>query len=113
MRYGTDVDGGRVYVQTPDGDLLVGRVGAVLALVGGPAWTIEYSEWHRSRPDFDTDDEGVTVDVVDAIAALEFDRSFVEALAALPAEPRGDDAVSPRLGLFVGRLMGSLQTGLE
>lgn len=114
MRYGTEVEGGRVYVRTADGDLPVGRVADVLELVGGPAWTITYSDWHRSRyPDLDTSDEGLTVDVVDVVAAMELDRSFVESLRALPARPCDDDEVSPRLGLFVGRLLGNLQTGIE
>lgn len=114
MRHGTEVRDGRVYVRTPDGSVRVGRVADVLELVGGPAWTIEYSEWHRTRyPALDTSDEGLTVDVVDVIAAMEFDRPFVETLRALPAGPRGGDEVPPRLGLFVGRLLGDLQTGVE
>jgi hypothetical protein len=113
-RYGTTVSDGRVYVRTPDGAIEIGRVEAVLDLVGGPAWTIEYGDWHRERyPDLDTADEGLTVDVVDVLAAMEHDRGFVESLRALPAEPQGDDEVSPRLGLFVGRLLGNLQTGVD
>lgn len=114
MRYGTDVRDGRVCVQTPDGPLPVGRVTTVLQLVGGPAWTIEYSDWHLTRyPDLDTSDEGLTVDVVDMMAAMEFDISFVETLRALPACPQGGDEISPRLGLFIGHLLGNLQTGIE
>lgn len=114
MRYGTEIRDGRVCVQTPDGPLSVGRVATVLQLVGGPAWIIEYSDWHLTRyPDLDTSDEGLTVDVVDVMAAMEFDLSFVETLRALPVRPCGDDEVSPRLGLFVGRLIGNLQTGIE
>jgi len=115
-RYGTVVDEGRVYVRTPDGTVEVGAVETILEAVGGPAWTIEYSDWHRKRyPELDTADEGITVDVVDAMAAMAHDEAFVESLRALPAEDAatGDDGLSPRTGLFVGRLMGSLQTGLE
>lgn len=105
---------GEVYVRTPEGAIEVGRVADVLALVGGPAWTIEYSDWHRERyPDLDTGDEGLTVDVVDVVAAMEHDRAFVESLRALPDEPQDGDEVSPRLGLFVGRLLGNLQTGID
>jgi hypothetical protein len=38
---------------------------------------------------------------------------FVEILRALPTEPAADDEVSPRVGLFVGRLLENLQFGLE
>jgi len=114
MRYGTIVRDGRVQVQSPDGTVEVGRVEDVLQLVGGPAWTIEYGEWQRRRyPDLDTADEGLTVDVVDVMAAMEHDASFAESLSALPADPQGGDEVPPRLGLFVGRLLGDLQTGID
>lgn len=114
MRYGTDVRDGRVFVRAPDDDVEVGRVEEILDLVGGPAWTIEYGEWQRRRyPDLDTTDEGLTVDVVDVMAAMEHDEPFVESLRALPSTPGDEDDVSPRLGLFVGRLVGNLQTGIE
>lgn len=114
MQYGTAVRDGRVIVRSADGDVPVGRVGEVVSLVGGPAWTIEYSDWHRERyPDLDTADEGLTVDVVDVMHAMTHGESVVESLRALPAEPGPDDEVPPRLGLFVGRLLGELQTGLD
>lgn len=114
MRYGTTIRDGRVFVSRPDGTdaFEVGPVDDVLAVVGGPAWTIEYGDWHRRRyPDLDTDDEGLVVDVVDVMAATTHDSAFVETLRALPASPTDAD-VSPRLGLFAGKLVGELQTGL-
>lgn len=113
MRYGTTVDGGRVYVQTPEGRLVVGDLQRIVDLAGGPAWTIEYSDWHRERyPDLDTSDEGLTVDVVDVIEAMTHDEAFVETLRAQPATAAAGD-VPPRTGLFVGKLMDSLQSGVE
>lgn len=114
MQLGTEIRDGWVYVRTPEGPVEVGPVEAALDLIGGPAWTIEYSEWHRRRyPDLNTADEGLTVDVVDMINAMTHDRAFVESLRALPANPQGEDDVSPRLGLFVGHLLGNLQTGID
>lgn len=114
MVHGTVIRDGRVYVRTADGDVPVGRVRDILGLVGGPAWTIEYSDWHRDRyPNLDTGDEGLTVDVVDMMHAMTHGQAFVEALRALPVEPGPDDDVPPRLGFFVGRLLGELQTGLD
>lgn len=115
MRFGTTIRDDRVVVTRPDGseELTVGPVEAVLDVLGGPSWTIEYGDWQRRRyPDLDTADEGITLDVVDVMAATTHDRAFVESLAALPAEAAGD-SVSPRLGLFVGKLVSELQTGLE
>lgn len=114
VRYGTLLDDGEVYVQSDDGPLLVGNAARVVEAVGGPAWTIEYSDWERERyPDLDTGDEGLVVDVRDMLAAMEHDAAFVESLRALPARPRDGDDLSPRMGLFVGKLLENLQAGVD
>lgn len=113
-RYGTTVADGTVYVEREAGRLEVGDVDDVLDLVGGPAWTITYSEAEKRRhPELDTADEGITVDVVDTINAMTFGEAFVETLAAQPARPSEAAAVSPRLGLFVGRLLENLEYGVR
>lgn len=114
-RYGTSVDGGTVYVEADLGRVEVGEVEDILSLVGGAAWTIEYDEDQRARSDLDTSDEGLTVDVVDTIHAMTFDGEFIGALKAQPKEAPTDDtdAVSPRLGLFVGRLLENLEYGVR
>lgn len=114
-RFGTFVRDGAVYVEAPDGEVPVGPLDRIVELVGGPAWTVEYSDWHcRRYPDLDTGDEGLVIDVGDAVRALTHDRDFVAELRALPAERTpGRDAVAPRVGLFVGRLLGDLQSGVS
>ena len=114
-RYQTHVEDGTVFVGTDDGLLEVGEVAAVLDVVGGASWTITYSEEQRARhADLDTSDEGLTVDVVDMMHAMTHSERFVETLAAQPADPQGDaeDDVSPRLGLFVGKLLENLESGV-
>jgi hypothetical protein len=114
MRYATQVENGTVYVGTGDGRLEVGEVDAAIGIVGGPSWTIRYSEEYRRRhPDADTADEGLTVDVVDMAQAMTHSERFVETLAAQPAEPTDGDDVSPRLGLFVGKLLENLENGVD
>lgn len=113
-RHETVVEDGYLSVETREGRVGIGSLEDVVALVGGPAWTITYSEVQRRRhPELDTDDEGLTVDVVDVASAMEFGEGFVEALRSLPETPVDDGDVSPRLGLFVGRLLENLETGLE
>lgn len=108
------VDDGIVVIETTDGPIEVGELSEILELLGGPSWTITYSEWERRRyPDLDTADEGITLDVVDVINAMALDREFVDEIATLPAEPTAAGAVSPRLGLFVGRLLENLANGLS
>jgi len=112
----TTVEDGTVFIETPEGKLEVGDVDPIIETVGGHAWTIEYSEWERDYyDDLDTGDEGLTVDVVDMMAAMTHGEPFVETLRAHPPEvdPDSDERLSPRLGLFVGKLLENLENGLD
>lgn len=115
-RYPVVVEEGTVYVEADMGRIEIGDVAAILDLVGGPAWTIEYSAWEKEQyPDRDTSDEGLTVDVVDTIEAMTLDEKFVTGLKALPTDEgtEDDESMSPRLGLFVGALMENLEGGVH
>ena len=112
-RYETYVEDDTIYVGTADGRLEVGSLDSAVEAVGGPSWTITYSPEAKERhPEMDTSDEGLTVDVVDIINAMTHSDRFVETLAAQPAEG-GDDDISPRLGLFVGKLLENLESGVD
>lgn len=113
-RFETVIEDETIYVGTPDGSLEVGTVDSVLAVVGGPSWEITYSEEVKQRhPEIDTSDEGLIVDVVDMMNAMTHSERFVRTLAAQPADPSGDDEISPRLGLFVGKLLENLESGVS
>nr|WP_246308277.1 hypothetical protein [Halosimplex rubrum] len=113
-RYETHVEEGTVYVGGPDGPLEVGPLDAVLDAVGGPSWTISYSPAERERhPEMDTSDAGLTVDVVDMMHTMTFGERFVETMAAHPVEPPENDELSPRMGLFVGKLLDNLENGVD
>ena len=112
-RYETYVEDRTIYVGTDDGPLEVGDLDSALEAVGGPSWTITYpAEAKKRHPGMDTSDEGLTVDVVDMIHAMTHSERFVETLAAQPGEPSGEDDISPRLGLFVGKLLENLESGV-
>jgi len=115
-QYETSVEDGTVYIETAEGDLEVGQLDTIIDTVGGHAWRIEYSDWEREYyEDLDTSDEGLIVDVVDMMEAMTHSEPFVETLRAHPAEVQAgvDDQLSPRLGLFVGKLLENLETGVE
>lgn len=113
-RYETVVEDGQIYVGTPNGRLDVGDVETAVDAVGGPSWTITYSEeTRRQHPDLDTADEGLTVDVVDMMHTMTFGERFVETMAAHPAETPREDDLSPRMGLFVGKLLENLENGVD
>lgn len=113
-RFATVVEEGRIRVQTRDGLLSVADLDAVIEAVGGPAWTIEYSDWHRERyPDLDTSDEGLTVDVRDMVETMEHDERFVTTLGSMPSTSGPEEELSPRAGLFVGKLLENLQSGVD
>jgi len=114
-RYETFVEDGTVYVGI-ERRLKIGSVDQIVTHVGGPAWTIRYTDEEKQRhPEMDTSDEGLTVDVVDMLQTMTHSERFVETLAAHPAEIETDDASSipPRMGLFVGKLLENLENGLD
>lgn len=114
QRHRTLIEDGTVYVAGTDTMLPVGDVETILDLLGGPAWEISYSERERARyPDLDTSDEGIIIDIVDAINAMTLEPEFVDTLAAQPRVQPGNTAVSPRLGLFLGRLLENLENGVR
>ena len=112
-RYGTYVDGGTVYVEGGDGYVEVGDVADILDVVGGPAWTITYTDAEKERhPAMDTSDEGMVVDVVDVMQAMTHGEKFVRTLATHPVEAPSEAGIAPRLGLFVGKLLENLENGV-
>lgn len=114
VRYETYVEAGTVYVTDGSDRITVGELDPILEATGGHAWTIEYTDREKQRySTLDTSDEGLTIDVVDAIHAMTFDESFAKTLEAQPAEPVDEDVLSPRLGLFVGRLFENLDHGVR
>lgn len=115
VRYETVIVDETVFVTDGEDRLAVGDLDRIVEAVGGPAWTITYSEYEKTRyTDLDTADEGLTVDVVDTINAMTFDEGFVETLRAQPPHPVADEEeMSPRMGLFVGRLFENLEYGVR
>ena len=113
-RYETFVEDETVYVGTPDGQLAVAPLEDIVTAVGGPAWTITYSEHQKEQyPQMDTSDEGLVVDVVDMLSAMTHSEQFVETLAAHPTSVPSADTISPRAGLFAGKLLENLENGVS
>jgi hypothetical protein len=103
-----------VYVGTGEEAIWVGDIAVIRTLIGGAAWTITYTDRQKARyPDLDTSDEGLTIDIVDFINDMEIEAAFREILAELPVEKQHADGVPPRTGLFTGRLLEELETGLD
>jgi hypothetical protein len=112
-RYQTVVEDGVVYVGTGEDRLEVAPLATVVDAVGGPAWTISYSDAYKERhPEMDTADEGLVVDVVDMLQAMTHSERFVETLAAYPADIDDERELSPRAGMFVGKLLENLENGV-
>lgn len=112
-RYDTVVEEGTVYVGSDDGPIEVGPLDDIVSAVGGPAWTITYSAAEKEHyPGMDTSDEGLVVDVVDMLNAMTHSERFVETLAAHPTAVPDEDTISPRAGLFVGKLLENLEHGV-
>lgn len=113
-RFRTTVEGNTIYLTDGQETILVGDLDQVIETVGGYSWTISYSAQQKERySNLDTSDEGLTIDVVDTINAMTFSASFVATLKAQPFEPIEPDTLSPRLGLFIGRLLENLEFGVR
>ncbi|WP_135302976.1 hypothetical protein [Haloarcula amylovorans] len=113
-RYDTFVEDGTVFVGSDDGPIEVAPLSAVVDAVGGPAWTISYSDAEKARhPEMNVDDEGLVVDVVDMLNAMTHGERFVATLAAHPTTVPEEDTISPRAGLFVGKLLENLENGVS
>jgi hypothetical protein len=113
-RYDTFVEDDTVYVGSDDGPIPIGPLVDIVETVGGPAWKITYTAAEKRRyPDMETDDEGLVVDVVDMLNAMTHSEQFVETLAAHPTTVPEADTISPRAGLFVGKLLENLETGVS
>jgi len=113
-RYATAVEDGTIYVGTGDERLEVAPLDTVVDAVGGPAWTITYTDAEKERhPEMDTADEGLTVDVADMLQTMTHSDRFVETLAAYPVETSDDRELSPRAGMFVGKLLENLENGVD
>ena len=114
-RYRATVESDVVYVEADVGRIKVGPLSTMIEIIGGPSWTIVYDDTERYRRDLDTSDEGLTIDVRDTIEAMTFGGKFLMTLKSQPEIiPGGNrDAVSPRLGLFMGRLIENLEYGVR
>ena len=115
-RYPLSVEDGTVYVQADVGTIEIGEVDTIVEIVGGHSWTIQYDDWEKANlPGLDTSDEGLTVDVVDTIETMTLGEGFVRTLRSQPVHVLTEqpDVVSPRLGLFVGRLVENLEYGVR
>jgi len=115
-RYPLSVEEGTVYIQADVGTIEVGEVTTIVEIVGGHSWTIQYDELEkRNLSRLDTSDEGLTVDIVDTIESMTLGEEFVQTLRSQPLHVLTDqpDVVSPRLGLFVGRLVENLEYGVR
>jgi len=114
-RYRATVESDVVYVEADVGRIKVGLLSTMIEIIGGPSWTIRYDDTERDRRDLDTSDEGLTIDVRDTIEAMTFGGKFLMTLKSQPEiiPGRDRDAVSPRLGLFMGRLIENLEHGVR
>tara|TARA_A100001037_G_scaffold287461_1_gene296951 strand:+ start:11121 stop:11471 length:351 start_codon:yes stop_codon:yes gene_type:complete len=114
-RYQATVEGEMVYIEADLGRIKVGPLSTMLEIIGGPSWTIIYDDIDRARVDLDTSDEGLTIDVRDTIEAMTFGGKFLMTLKSQPEIVPGgsNDTVSPRLGLFMGRLIENLEYGVR
>jgi DNA-dependent RNA polymerase auxiliary subunit epsilon len=101
-RFQTRIDDGVLYVEGFEDDqwFEVGAMDAVVELVGGETYTIEYGDRQQVVSWLNTDEDGtITFDVRDTIDDVSFDREFVTNLTDTGLET-GDDGYPKRTVFF-------------
>lgn len=96
QRYETAVRDGVLYLEAPggadgepaddpEGWLEIGSMDAIVELVGGETYELQYDERQRQAGWLDTDEDGrITFDVRETIRTTTFDDEFVQNVAGVP-----------------------------
>lgn len=86
-RYGTKITDGVLYINGPDGWIVVGPFEEIIDELG-ETYEIEYEEPAASMPWLDTEDGVLTIDVRERVPDLDFREEFVQLLADTPENQR-------------------------
>lgn len=100
-RYRTIVEDGSVYVEGEDERLEIGTVDDIHELAGGETYELVYEGDHAKAVEWLEldDEEAMTIDVIETIAAMDYPEPFVGELRERSHEKNGDG--SERTAYFV------------
>lgn len=119
-RYETDVRDGVLYLEAPAGEdrdadsgddetddrwLEIGSMDAIVELIGGETYELQYDDRQRAVGWLDADEDGVlSFDVRETIGTTTFDDEFVENVAGAPVEKTNEEGYAQRAAVFADLL---------
>ena len=81
-RYGTVVEGGRLYVETDEDPIEIGAVDEIVERTGGGTYEVHYDEDHARTVEWlDLDeDDAISIDVMETVTGMDYPKPFVKRL---------------------------------
>lgn len=100
-RYETRIQDGTFYIESDDGWLEIGPVDGIVDLLGGEAYTLEYTRQQASAAWLNTDnDNTITISVRETLGSMSYQIDFVANLANCPLDERGTIGYPKRTELY-------------
>ena len=110
-RYETKVEDGTYYLESPDGWLEIGPMDALVDLLGGEEYTLEYTQEQASASWLNTDDDAtITVDVRETLESMSFTDDVVSNVANCSLDREGEQGYPIRTEVFADLFGTILET---
>jgi hypothetical protein len=105
-RYESKIVDETLYVEGHEGWLEVGSVEAIVDLLGGETYTLEYDDYGRAADWVRTDDQGrLAFDVVETIERMSFRDEFITQLEATSLDETDEAGHPHRTALYADVMM--------
>lgn len=100
-RYETKIEGETFSIESDEGWLKVGPMDAVLDLLGGQTYTLEYTDRQSAVSWLDTDEDNtLTIDLRERLSEMSYTDDFVTNLENCPLDESGESGYPKRTELF-------------
>ena len=101
-RHGARVEDGMLYLERKNAPLRIGSMDAVVELLGGESYTIEYTDRQSTVSWLSTDrNNNITFDVRDTLTEWVYTPEFVATLERCPVDETGTSGHPLRTEVFV------------
>lgn len=110
-RYETQIEDEVLYIEYEDRLLEIGSVEAIVDLMGGETYTLEYTKKQASAAWLNTDENNtIDVNVREAIESMSYQRDFITNLANCSLDENGDAGYPKRTELYADLMTHILES---
>ncbi|AEH38368.1 hypothetical protein [Halopiger xanaduensis] len=100
-RYEAALENGTLYLEDDDARIEIGPMDAVVELIGGETYTLEYDDRQSAAAWLPTDDDNtITIDVRDSVLDWAYTEDFTTNVGNSPLEQTGDSGYPIRTEVF-------------